>query len=373
MIHDKTEPKILSQSSPIASKTKLFKGKTASKYEMKQIVVKAKPSDVVPIDIASIIKEFPDIDPNDDLTSPVGIYGPQFTRRETEDVCYSLGMTQKEVNTLIGLFNDIDVNLSGLINLTEFYYLLESPQNEYTKGILRLAPERKDPKKIDIDDFIQIICKFSIMDREDIVAFCFETFDEDESGSLDTDEFLNLCNAIQVKGDTFFNGNFKRAMEFFDKNHDGLLDLSEFQEINTRYQLIFYPLFQFQNKLQSKTLGWWKWYQLKHRGLKISSWQTYMSTHLGRDPPLTMEDRFCSCMNRNTELRLIAKHFYHTNQARQFLKAKRAATVVVSTKESNPPAKPDDVYNRRKLPIQPPNPKPTNTISLPNRNSSQKR
>ena len=49
-------------------------------------------------------------EPEDDLMHPLGIFGPQFQQRETEDLCFSMGMTMKEVQRLIDIFNDIDAN-----------------------------------------------------------------------------------------------------------------------------------------------------------------------------------------------------------------------------------------------------------------------
>ncbi|EQC41461.1 hypothetical protein SDRG_01428 [Saprolegnia diclina VS20] len=293
------------------------------------------------------------------LEVPVGIFGPQFTRRDTEDLCFAMGMSLQEVGKLIAIFNDIDVNCSGLINLVEFYHLLDSPQNAYTLGVLRLAPARKDPKKLEIDDFVEIICKFVRMRPREVVTFCFETFDEDESGALDPIEFLNMCAAIQVKGKGFFDGNFRKAMASFDKNNDGLLDHDEFQEINVQFPLVFYPLFQFQNKMLQHTLGWWKWYQITYRERKIDMWRKYMHSHLGREPPITLEDQLCSCLYKTSQMRLVAAQLYKTDQMRLTLEAKRAALPIIP-KAKVPLPSPNDKYKQRspskKQPIQPLNP-----------------
>ncbi|OQR97940.1 hypothetical protein ACHHYP_09457 [Achlya hypogyna] len=295
----------------------------------------------------------------DTLEVPLGIFGPQFSRRETEDLCFAMGMTIAEVNRLIAIFNDIDVNCSYVGPHVEFYHLLETPQNAYTLGVLRLAPARKDPRKLEIDDFVEIVCKFVRMRPKEVITFCFETFDEDESGALDPLEFLNMCNAIQVKGEGFFNGNFKKAMESFDKNNDGLLDLDEFQQINAQFPLVFYPLFQFQNKMLYNTLGWWKWYQITHREIKIAAWRHYMNTHLGREPPMTLEDQLLSCVYKTNQLRLIAAQLYKMDQARLVLQAKRAAMPPAPKPAAIAQAVTDKYKQRspsKKAPIQPPNP-----------------
>ncbi|EQC41462.1 hypothetical protein SDRG_01429 [Saprolegnia diclina VS20] len=234
-------------------------------------------------------------------------------------------MTHGEMKRLVAVFDDIDTTHSGVINLLEFYYLLESPQNEYTRGILRLAPQRSDPKKLSLDDFVEIMVKFACMDKKGVIEFCFETFDEDESGGLDSNELRNLCSAIQVRNDTFFNGNFMRAMEHFDEDKDDQLNRREFRLLSIQFGLIFYPIFRFQNKVRVKTLGRWKWYQIKRRGQTIDACRHFMQTHDGREPPITWFDRVFSCWSHAPRLRHIAIQLYKADQHRRRLETQRAA------------------------------------------------
>ncbi|KAH9110770.1 hypothetical protein AeMF1_014548 [Aphanomyces euteiches] len=261
----------------------------------------------------------------DDLMHPLGIFGPQFQQRETEDLCFSMGMTMKEVQQLIDIFNDIDANCTGLINLREFYFLLDTPQNAYTSAILRFAAHQSDPVKLDIDDFVRIICSFVLLSQTDVIRFCFETFDEDDSGSLSKDEFIHMCESIQIRGEGFFKGNFKKAMEAFDTNHDGLLDLNEFMAINHQFPLVFWPLFHFQQTMQAKTLGSKLWTAIHHRQLKIDAWRRYMQKYLGRAPPLSWQERWCGCILADQRLRLIAAQLYDQDMLRLKLQASRAA------------------------------------------------
>lgn len=60
-----------------------------------------------------------------------------------------------------------------------------------------------------------------------------------------------------------FPANFKRALEEFDVNEDGLIDYSEFLEIDRRYPLILFPAFRLQDVMQRSSLGK---LQLKNEG-----------------------------------------------------------------------------------------------------------
>jgi hypothetical protein len=52
-----------------------------------------------------------------------------------------------------------------------------------------------------------------------------------------------------------FPGNFKNALEQFDVNEDGLIDYSEFVELDRRYPLVLFPAYRLQDMMQRATLG----------------------------------------------------------------------------------------------------------------------
>ena len=52
-----------------------------------------------------------------------------------------------------------------------------------------------------------------------------------------------------------FPDNFKRALEEFDQNDDGLIDYNEFKQINRRYPMMLYPAFSTQERMQTHCLG----------------------------------------------------------------------------------------------------------------------
>ena len=83
---------------------------------------------------------------------------------------------------------------------------------------------------------------------------CFECFDADKSGNIDEEEFMSLTQSIN-NADPTFPGNFKRALEEFDVNGDGLIDFVEFKTIYRRYPMILFPAFRLQDRMQKETLG----------------------------------------------------------------------------------------------------------------------
>ena len=123
---------------------------------------------------------------------------------------------------------------------------------------------------------------------------CFQAFDNDNSGVIDEEEFIELCATVNNMNPTY-PGNFMRAMSEFDKyvptehhvnefcihtltmdvniiamhnthsvsdtsylnprNDDGMIDFEEFQLLNRRYPSVLFPIFRLQDLLQKSTLG----------------------------------------------------------------------------------------------------------------------
>jgi hypothetical protein len=52
-----------------------------------------------------------------------------------------------------------------------------------------------------------------------------------------------------------FPSNFKKALEEFDVNEDGLIDYQEFGQIDARYPLVLFPAFRLQDVMQRNSLG----------------------------------------------------------------------------------------------------------------------
>ena len=91
-------------------------------------------------------------------------------------------------------------------------------------------------------------------------------------------------------------------MEEFDVNEDGLIDYSEFLELDRRYPLILFPAFRLQDTMQRSTLGESTWLRIIERYTRAKRIEEYKATHGGKlppDPPLVMLGKvFLPCFFR---------------------------------------------------------------------------
>ena len=141
--------------------------------------------------------------------------------------------------------------------------------------------------------------------KDEILKFCFECFDLDNSGSIDEREFVNLCKTVNNAAPAFPQ-NFRRALDDFDQDRDGLIDYAEFIEIDRRFPLILFPAFRLQDLMQKNTLGEGVWLQIMKNYTKRKAEQEYRDSHGGRDPPDTfsvsvMKKLFPCAFKKNEE------------------------------------------------------------------------
>jgi hypothetical protein len=122
----------------------------------------------------------------------------------------------------------------------------------------------KDEESIEFDGFVRICTSWCLYSREDILKFCFDCFDADASGFIDETDFKTLTFAVN-NGSPVFPGNFDAALQMVDENGDGVIDFTEFKDLDKRFPLILFPIFRLQGKIQRITLGERNWVEINER------------------------------------------------------------------------------------------------------------
>lgn len=79
--------------------------------------------------------------------------------------------------------------------------------------------------------------------------------------NVDFVEQTDLCKTVN-QDKPMFKGNFESAFVDFDTNNDGVIDFREFMELNQRYQMMLFPAFRLQQKMQNYTLGEKAWVKI---------------------------------------------------------------------------------------------------------------
>lgn len=221
----------------------------------------------------------------------------QLSDPKTIEAAQMLDLSQHHLRLLKASFDTIDLDGSGNIDAAEFLESLGESRSPFTDKLFAVI-DIDGSGTIEFDEYVRVLTTYCMFTKDDILRFCFECFDLDGSGTIDEKEFIDLCKTVNNANPTF-PSNFKTALQQFDVNEDGLIDYSEFLEIERRYPLVLFPAFRLQDTMQKLSMGEYVWLELIADYAEQKRIEEYRATHGGRAPPEPLGKRlfkiFCPC------------------------------------------------------------------------------
>ncbi|KAG1705043.1 hypothetical protein DVH05_005067 [Phytophthora capsici] len=145
---------------------------------------------------------------------------------------------------------------SGTIDRSEFYASIDEKHTELGDAIFALIDE-DNSGVLDFSEYVEALGKFCLLNKEDMLKFCFNVFDDDKNGTIEGEELTKL---LEILHDDAQTSNMKHALKTFDFNGDGKIDFAEFKQLNTQFPSLLYPAFRIQQNMKIFTLGekWWE-------------------------------------------------------------------------------------------------------------------
>lgn len=204
-------------------------------------------------------------------------------REETINVILKYQMGQKELKMLQKDFRACDQDNTNSVNYDEFFLFINEKRTKFTDAIFNIL-KLEMPGSANYEEFVEAVVTYGMYTREELLRFVFDSFDVDDSGSINEAEFRTLCDTIN-DGKPVFPGSFKKALQKSDRDGDGLLDFEEFQRVNIRFPLLLFPCFRLQDRIQKSTLTEKHWLQLAIRYCKQLKLIEYKRKHNGVEPP----------------------------------------------------------------------------------------
>ena len=233
------------------------------------------------------------------------IHKEDYLKEESEaikEVVKTFGLSPRQLKKLNRQFKRIDLDDSRSIERKELFSALEEEETVVTDAFFKLL-DSGGTGRIEFGDFVTVCSTYCVYSRKDILKFCFDCFDTDSSGFIDEDEYKNMCKTVN-NGSPTFPGNFGNALDMFDQNGDGVIDLNEFIELDRRFPMLMFPAFRLQEKMQRITLGEKQWTKINER-IQISRYRIdFMNAHNGAEPPKGLiENRIFPRLKVNTSER----------------------------------------------------------------------
>ncbi|CAG9324608.1 unnamed protein product [Blepharisma stoltei] len=140
-------------------------------------------------------------------------------------------MSPSELDKYKNAFNAMDANGDGVISREELFNQLKTSMTENeahmeSDRIMRLVDSNNNGV-IDYTEFLRATVEKRKMLTKENLHKAFVMFDKDESGVIEINELKEW-----LVGDAHIDENIiKELMKEFDKNSDGCIDLSEFEEL----------------------------------------------------------------------------------------------------------------------------------------------
>ncbi|KAG3071292.1 hypothetical protein PC121_g9286 [Phytophthora cactorum] len=171
-----------------------------------------------------------------------------------------LKLTAKDLGVLYGKFSrydkEVSVPKSGTIDRSEFYASIDEKHSQFGDAIFALIDD-DNSGVLDFSEYVEALGKFCLLNKEDMLKFCFNVFDDDKNGTIEGEELTNLLEILHEDEQT---SNMKHALKSFDFNGDGKIDFTEFKQLNSQFPSLLYPAFRIQQNMKIFTLGekWWE-------------------------------------------------------------------------------------------------------------------
>ena len=181
-------------------------------------------------------------------------------------------LKEKDVKHFYYIFSRLDKNLSGLIDIADFFKFLNEPRSLIGDTIFELV-DCRHATAITFTEFFYAVLTYCFFEGEEVMRFLFFIFDRDRMGYIDQDDFVMIVKIIHGIGpDDNFKGNVKLTMDLLknELNPDGKVDFAEFKRFHKLFPALYHPAFRIQLELISKTMGerWWNRMKRRHQNRK---------------------------------------------------------------------------------------------------------
>ena len=120
------------------------------------------------------------------------------------EIARSLHFTQQHLRKFKAKFNEIDIDNTGDVMISEYLTILGESKSPFTDELFSLV-ELQSNGKILYEEYLIIVSTYCMFTKDQILRFCFDCFDLDKSGSITEDEFIELCRWVDEHSTVWIN------------------------------------------------------------------------------------------------------------------------------------------------------------------------
>ena len=213
------------------------------------------------------------------------------------------------------VFDDINVSQSGAIDYHEWLDFLHQPNNPWNQRVFEILDENDD-SVLDFREFVVSIWNYCLSGRSGLVTLCFDMYDDDNSGTIDREQFVNIMLDVfpgetrrHLKQNPLAHAILNRFANLRRHDHcpENELTLDLFGKVCEKHMTLLERVFQTQNMIKKKCCGHKFWDRVSSRKMET----TDGVSHRQRD------DKRSKCFPRFTECNVEpAVHMYEYHKKR---------------------------------------------------------
>jgi Ca2+-binding EF-hand superfamily protein len=203
-----------------------------------------------------------------------------------KDLYDSLKLKEDEVGAMFKIFNRVDKDKSGTIEVLELFMYLDIERTPFTKRSFAVF-DSDHSGTIDFKEFVLSLWNYCTLGKATLILFAFDIYDSDKSGCIDPAEIEKMLKDIYGSE---FSSNI-HAMSII-KKIEGLgsspIDIDKFREFSRKHQALMFPAFVMQHNLQKNIIGVNFWEALGQKRVELGHGnyipiEEFMKVHVDRE------------------------------------------------------------------------------------------
>mmetsp|Transcript_9496 Transcript_9496/g.21559 ORF Transcript_9496/g.21559 Transcript_9496/m.21559 type:complete len:187 (-) Transcript_9496:48-608(-) len=144
--------------------------------------------------------------------------------------------SDKELNRLIRIFNQLDLDKSGTIVTQELFQMKEFRANPFIHRITKVSLGKEDDgdnTSLSIQEFAQLMSVFSIRaTREQKLRYAFKIYDVDGDGKISREDLKETLQLITMSNDAdFLEEVLDQVFQEADSDEDGFILFEDFSKV----------------------------------------------------------------------------------------------------------------------------------------------
>ena len=189
-----------------------------------------------------------------------------------------VGINEQQAARFMGLFEKVDKDHSGKIDVEEFFGYFKMPVTDFARASFKVMDFEKSESgegdgELSYAEFFASLYNYASLTDTSLLKFTFDVIDADGSGEVSKSELFDMVRMMYMdKSGKEVQRTVSQLMNVLDADHDGDITFAEFQRAHRKVGTLIYPAFQMQRQLRSRclTLKFWKAAEKRRNKIEVA-------------------------------------------------------------------------------------------------------